>query len=95
MAGDREKITISAKMLVAIIGGAVSAAGAGGWVTSSFAGGRYEAKVERAEADITEQRRKIDAHEERLRKIEIDLAEKLAAVKGDLGEIKRALGIPK
>jgi galactitol-specific phosphotransferase system IIB component len=88
-----EKIEISVRALVGIVGLATAVAGGGGAATSMAASAKVETKVERAESDISSQQRKIDAHEERLRKIEIDLAEKLASVKGDLGEIKRALGI--
>lgn len=88
-----DPIELTPRALVLMITAAGTIAGGTGFASGAIVQGRIEAKVERAETDIVDQTRKIEQHEERLRRVEIDLAAKLASVQSDLREIKRALGV--
>lgn len=88
-----DPIELTPRALVLMIAAAGTIAGGTGFASGAIVQGRIEAKVERAETDIVDQARKIEQHEERLRRVEIDLAAKLASVQSDLREIKRALGV--
>lgn len=88
-----DPIELTPRALVLMIAAAGTIAGGTGFASGAVVQARIEAKVERAEADVIDTRRAVEKIDDRVRRLEIEIAQKLSTVSGDLSQIKAALGV--